>query len=139
MKVEKTLTSKALLYYSLSGNTKGLIDQCDWDGFDIYSLKSSINVNLENYQTIFIATSTWGNGVPPKPFFQMRDILLQLSDKRIGLFGSGNSHYEYFCGALDLLEEVLERKNKILFKFKFESYPTEKVVFDFKKVLEGIY
>ncbi|MED1863383.1 flavodoxin domain-containing protein [Fictibacillus nanhaiensis] len=132
------MTSKALVYYSLSGNTKGLIDTYKWDGFDVYNIKQSKTIPFNVYETIIIGTSTWGNGVPPKPFFEIRDELISLKEKEIGLFGSGNSHYEHYCGALDLLEQLLGINNKIIFKYKFESYPTEVAISKFKRIMEVV-
>jgi flavodoxin I len=136
MKVEKTLTSKALIYYSLTGNTKGIINKINISDYDVYNLNENENINLDQYETILIGTSTWGDGIPPKPLLNMKEQLFKISNKKIGLFGSGNSHYQYYCGALDLLEELFKTRNKIIFKYKFEGYPTERAINEFKKILE---
>lgn len=140
MKVARTLISKAIYYYSMTGNTKGLIDSVDTSGFDIYNLSQTKkeDLNFDKYQTIIFGTSTWGRGLPPRVFFNIRDELVKINGKQIGLFGSGNTHYgeDVFCGALDLLEELLKQKNQIIFKLKFESYPTKKVVEQFKNLLK---
>ncbi len=131
------MTSKLILYYSLKGNTKGLLDNTDLKGFDVININNQ-NVNLNEYDVILIGTSTYGRGVPPKPFFKIVGDLKSLSDKKIGLFGSGRSEYEYFCGALDLIEELVNDQNKILFKFKFEGYPRDKDIQEFNKLLKGV-
>lgn len=129
------MTSKILFYYSRKGNTKALTQLFNED-FVIDEIINIRKYNLNDFSTVVFATSTYGRGVPPKEFFDIRDILVSIKGKKIGLFGSGNSHYEHFCGALDLLEEMLEANNEIIFKYKFEGYPKE---IDFKNMEELIY
>ena len=104
-------------------------------GFDIIDIRKAESLNLGDYDIIVFGTSTWGRGVPPKPFFKFRDEIVKLENKTIGLFGSGRSEYEFFCGALDLLEELLQTKNTIQFKYKYEGYPRE---VDFGNMKENI-
>lgn len=131
------MTSKTILfYYSRKGNTKAIVNlykgKCNID------LVSNIRkYDLKEYSTVIFATSTYGRGVPPKDFFDIRDILVKLENKKIGLFGSGNTHYEYFCGALDLLEEMLLPKNDIIFKYKYEGYPKQLDFENMKKITGG--
>lgn len=119
------MTSKTILfYYSRKGNTKALVNlfegKCEID-----TITNIRNYNLKEYSTVVFATSTYGRGIPPKEFFDIRDLLMRFKGKNIGLFGSGNTHYEYFCGALDLLEEMLKGRNEIIFKYKYEGYPKD--------------
>ena len=131
------MTSKLILYYSLKGNTKGLIDNVDLKGFDVANINSQ-KINLDKYDVILIGTSTYGRGVPPKPFFDIVGDLKNIRNKKIGLFGSGRSEYEYFCGALDLIEELVKDQNEILFKFKFEGYPRGKDIEEFNKLMKEV-
>jgi flavodoxin I len=141
MKVAKVLTSKAIYYFSITGNTKSIIqkldDYNDWDIYDLYSMKPE-EVDFKDYDTILIGTLTLGRGVPPEFFKQIYKQLVTLENRKIGIFGSGQSHYgdEFFCGALDVIEDVLNHKNKICFKLKFESYPTPKVIEEFKTLVK---
>ena len=128
------MTSNILFYYSRKGNTKAIVNLFK-SKFIIDEIENIRKYNLNDFSTVVFATSTYGRGVPPKEFFDIRDMLINLKGKRIGLFGSGNSHYEYFCGALDLLEEMLRNNNEIIFKYKFEGYPREN---DFKNMEEII-
>ena len=137
MKVARILTcNKVIILYSLKGNTKGILDGIDLDGWDLIDITKCEKLILDDYETILIGTSTYGRGVPPKPFFKFKGELVKLKNKKIGLFGSGNSHYEYYCGALDLLEELLEKDNEILFKYKFESYPNQRAKEGFKILMK---
>ncbi|GEM_PF-4694101 len=108
--------------------------------FDIFNIRKERNIDFDKYDTIIFGTSTWGRGIPPRPFFEIRDKLGMLTHKKIGLFGSGRVEFEFFCGALDLLEEVLKDKNQILFKFKFEGYPKQSDFYQFDEIVkEKIY
>lgn len=131
------LTSKAIFYYSATGNTKAIIENIDVRDFDIFNLITVDKVDFESYNVIVIGTSTFGDGVPPSIFKQLTPYLSSLKGKKIGLFGSGNSSYEHYCGALDLLEDFLGFKNEILFKYKFESYPTDKAIEEFQSLING--
>ncbi|WP_170163371.1 flavodoxin family protein [Brevibacillus gelatini] len=134
------LTSKAIFYYSITGNTKSLVEQTNTYDFDVINLQKTKpeEVNFNTYDTILIGTPTIGDGIPPNVFKKIRDKLLSIEGKDIGLFGSGNSIYRYYCGALDLIEELLLHKNRIIFKFKFESYPTEKTKQEFQMIIDRI-
>lgn len=129
MRVERTLISNVILfYYSRKGNTKAIVNLFE-NICTIDEIENIRKYQLHQYEYIIFATSTYGRGIPPDEFFKVRDALLSIEDKKIGLFGSGNSHYEYFCGALDLIEQLLSLKNEITFKYKFEGYP-KKIDFD---------
>lgn len=144
MKVAKVLTSKkAAFYFSITGNTKSLLQKLDdFDEWDIYDLNgmNPEDVDFKDYEKILIGTLTLGRGIPPVFFKDIFKQLVRLHDRKIGLFGSGQSHYgdEYFCGALDVLEDLLQQKNNICFKLKFESYPTPVVIDEFKELVEGM-
>lgn len=141
MKVEMVLIyKKAIFYYSTSGNTKALVELTDTTGFDVFNMARMPieSINFEPYDIILIGTSTTGRGVPHSFFLDIKDKLFNIKNKRIGLFGSGNTIYSEYCGALDILEDLLRLKNKILFKFKFESYPTSKVFSDFQDIINKI-
>lgn len=132
------MTSKLILFYSLKGNTKGLIDSIDTNNYDVINI-NKLNIDFSSYETILIGTSTYGEGVPPLPFYNLKDQIFNLRGKKIGLFGSGRSEYRYYCGALDVLEEMLQGRNDIIFKFKFEGYPREEDIKTFNILLEEIW
>lgn len=140
MKVEKDLTSKAAYYFSITGNTKSILEQLDdyseWDVYDLNGMNPE-DVDFKDYEVILIGTLTLGRGVPPKFFKQIFKQLSSLSNRKIGVFGSGQSHYgeDFFCGAVDVLAGLLKQKNDVMFEYKFESYPTPTAVNEFKKLV----
>lgn len=138
MKVGMGLTyDKAIFYYSMTGNTKALVELSDTSGFDVFNMSSMKfeDINLEPYEMLLIGTSTVGDGIPHEIFKKLSPQLKKLKDKKIGLFGSGNTIYPHYCGALDLLEDLLKPKNEIMFIFRFESYPKESVIKEFQEIL----
>lgn len=134
------MTSKKLLvYYSMTGNTKAMIPFFEALNFDLIDIRKVDSIDFEPYEFIAFGTSTWGRGLPPKPFFKLRDDIVKIKGKSIGLFGSGRSEYEFFCGALDLLEELLQSgNNKIVFKYKYEGYPREIDFGNMKKNIKNL-
>ncbi|PAD70540.1 hypothetical protein CHH83_01695 [Bacillus sp. 7586-K] len=138
MKMVRTLTSKAVYYYSLTGKTEAIIDKIQSDDIFISKLNNTkpSEVSFAGYDTIIIGSSTYGRGVPPKYFLDILPQLRSIKNKRIGLFGSGQTIYgDYFCGALDVFEEMLSPRNEIIFKYKFEGYPSEKVFKELKQLI----
>lgn len=134
----RTLTSKAIYYYSLTGKTEAIIDNIQSDDIFISKLNNtkSSEVSFVGHDTIIIGSSTYGRGVPPKYFLDILPQLRELKNKRIGLFGSGQTIYgDDFCGALDVFEEILSPRNEIIFKYKFEGYPNEKVIKELKQLI----
>ncbi|MFK7678635.1 flavodoxin family protein [Bacillus sp. Wb] len=132
------MTSKVIFYYSLTGKTEAVINKNELENIDVIKINKlkEDQVDLESYDTIVFGTPTYGRGVPPEYFLTIINKLHSLKGKRIGLFGSGNTIYgDDFCGALDVLEQIFQDKNEILFKYKFEGYPRET---DIKKVNELI-
>lgn len=64
----------------------------------------------EGFDIVLLGASTWGDDDMIEfqedfaPFYDhMGDA--DLKDRKLALFGCGDSSYEYFCGAVDLLEE----------------------------------
>lgn len=127
MKMVETLTSKkgVVVYFSATGNTKAFVDMFSPKLFDIVPVKQIDMIDISDYDLILVGMSTWRRGMPPKPFIDKVETFRKIKDKKIGLFGSGHTQYEYFCGSLDLYEQILQVENTILFKYKYEGYPTE--------------
>jgi flavodoxin I len=138
MKVERTLTSKAIFYYTETGKTEAAIDETNLNQCKIVKLNrlNQSDINFNSYETIIIGTPTYGRGVPPLYFQKLIPNLISLKGKKIGLFGSGNTIYgDDFCGALDLIEELVRDKNEVLFKLKFEGMPRQNDIDKLNKLI----
>jgi flavodoxin len=138
MRVGRALTYKAIFYYSSGGNTKSIVDETNTTGFNVINM-NKIKPNYLSffpYEIIIIGCPSYGKGVPPNYFREIAPQLMSLRNKKIGLFGSGQSIYgDRYCGALDVLENLLRNKNEILFVHRFESYPTDLAVMEFQELI----
>lgn len=65
--------------------------------------------DLLNYELILLGASTWGEGELQSDFLAFYEDMrgMNLRGKRAAAFGPGDSSYEYFCEAVDLLEKRL--------------------------------
>ncbi|MDG0860386.1 flavodoxin domain-containing protein [Staphylococcus equorum] len=111
-----------VIYTSLTGNTKTFVD------YLISKSKNDVDVgdfstDISSYNRIAIGTYTWGNGNIPR---KMKKFLIEnkdnFKDKEIFLFGSGNSVYPKFCGAVNGMKIITtDCGASIIGEFKFEQ------------------
>lgn len=110
-----------VIYASMSGNTEAIADLIveqlkehnhDVDLKDMLSLPAS---DFLNYDLIFIGMYTWGDGDYPDECLDIIEEIEQinLEEKPFALFGSGDTSYPEFCGALDKLKELIENQNGV--------------------------
>ena len=112
--------SKVLIIYgSTTGNTEAVAEQIS----DILKDKG-VEVTMKNvvdatvaelgngYDLAVLGSSTWGDDdIEFQEDFQIfyEDLgKAELKDKKVAIFGCGDSSYEHFCGAVDLLEEKMD-------------------------------
>lgn len=112
--------SKVLIVYgSTTGNTEAVAEQIN----DFFKDKG-IEVTMKNvvdaivaelgngYDLTVFGSSTWGDDDIEFQedfalFYEDLD-KAELKYKKVAIFGCGDSSYEHFCGAVDLLEEKME-------------------------------
>ncbi|WP_416148429.1 flavodoxin [Salipaludibacillus sp. HK11] len=129
------MTKVLLVYASMSGNTEEMADFIE-KGL----LKAGMEVNkqevvdidaseMEDYSHIMLGAFTWGDGDLPDEFLDFHEDMeeMDLSDKFFAIFGSGDTMYEIYCGAVDILEETVKKCNGniVLESLKIESYPDD--------------
>lgn len=126
--------SKVLLVYAtLTGNTEEMTDLVEAgitsEGLTV-DKKDVIDVDIstiESYEAIMLGSYTWGEGALPDEFLDLYDDLeaMDLTGKTFAVFGTGDTSYEIYCGAVDLLEDIIKEKGgKLAFKgLKIENYP----------------
>lgn len=107
----------AVIYASMSGNTEAIADiiaavlkeqNHDVDVMDILTVQSA--TELLNYDLTFIGMYTWGDGDYPDECLDLIEEIeqLDLGDHPFAIFGSGDTSYPEFCGALDQLKKLIE-------------------------------
>lgn len=126
--------SKVLLVYaSMTGNTEEMANLVEkglqTEGVKV-DKKDVIDVDLstlEEYENIILGAYTWGEGALPDEFLDLYDDMetMDLNGKTFAVFGTGDSSYAIYCGAVDLLEDVIKEKGgKIALEgLKVENYP----------------
>ncbi|HIW33109.1 MAG TPA: flavodoxin [Candidatus Paenibacillus intestinavium] len=109
------MTKVIIVYSSLTGNTEEMSELIE-SGVktagievvrkDAYDAKAA---ELLQYDGIIIGAYTWGDGELPDEFLDFYEDLeeLDLSGKKAAVFGSGDSSYDHYCGAVDIIEHKL--------------------------------
>lgn len=124
-----------LVYASMSGNTKKVADLIEQGLLETGATVCKKDVSkfeesdFAEYDTIVIGTFTWGNGDLPKQMNHFYDLMNEtdLSRKSFAVFGSGDTVFKHFCGAVDILEEkITEQNGRLLLRgLKMELRPVQ--------------
>ncbi|MDG3073352.1 flavodoxin [Bacillus halotolerans] len=113
-----------LVYATMSGNTEAMADliekglqeaEAEVDRFEAMDIDDAELFN--DYEHIILGTYTWGDGDLPDEFLDLAEEMeaLDFTGKTCAVFGSGDTAYEYFCGAVDTLEaKIKERGGEIV-------------------------
>lgn len=81
------------------------------------TIKNVTNASIKElgngYDITLLGASTWGDDEIEfqedfEPFYEQLDKAV-LKDQKVAIFGCGDSSYEHYCGAVDLLEEKMEK------------------------------
>ena len=117
------MTKVLLVYASMSGNTEAIADLLEKSlieyGVEVKKLEAfDVDLSLfEEYESILLGAYTWGDGDLPDEMLDIYEEMedLDFSSKQFAVFGSGDTSYDQFCGAVDLLQEkLIERGGEII-------------------------
>lgn len=125
-----------MVYCSMTGNTETIAQLVEAgikeSGFEVVR-KEVIEVDaieILEYEAVILGSYTWGDGEIPDEFLDFHDEIkgLDFLGKKFAIFGSGNSSYENFCGAVDIIEKMIEENGGqiMLESLKVEQYPDAK-------------
>jgi flavodoxin I len=97
-----------IAYLSYSGNTEEVADYMQNKLIargalvDMHRVGIDPPINPKHYDVVFIGTFTWENGSTPE---EIKDFVLEIGYKpdNIAVFGTGDTQFGYFCGAVDKL------------------------------------
>lgn len=108
-----------IVFGSTTGNTQNtaeiISDVLEGKGWEIV-MKSVDETSVEeltwDYDLVLLGSSTWGdNEIEMQEdfteFYQKMDEV-SLDGKKVAVFGCGDSSFEHFCGAVDVIEEKVE-------------------------------
>jgi len=123
-----------VVYASLTGNTEEMaelivegIRQAGGEAV-LKSVTECNAIEINSYKGVLLGAYTWGDGELPDEALDFYDEMdeLEMTAIKSAVFGSGDTGYAIYCGAVDLLEAKLkERGAEIVQKsLKIEYGPT---------------
>jgi flavodoxin I len=113
------MNKAVIIYGSTTGNTESTADMIDnvlrENGMETV-VKNVVNASVEelnkDYDLIMLGSSTWGDDeiVLQEDFNEFYEDMhkIALNGRKVAVFGCGDSSYEYFCGAVDAIQEKVE-------------------------------
>jgi flavodoxin I len=133
---------KALIIYgSSTGNTEKIAQVLAQElktRFDVTLLDvtDAEPRDMTTNDVLLLGSSTWYDGQLQEDFQEFYDSMdeVDLKGKRVAVFGTGDSSWDEFCAAVDILEEkVLELNAEIMAPgFKWDGEVTEEALPDIR-------
>jgi len=115
------MSKMGIFYASAGGTSKVIVDalvkEFGIDEDDVIFMEDDYDdvEQFEDYDVLFIGSSTWGQG---DPHFEWVDPMLEIEEeadfdgKKVAFFGAGDykKHGEHFCSALGKLYDLFTKK-----------------------------
>lgn len=113
------MASALIVYGSTTGNTEYVagvaertLKEAGAKVTRMDAADASANGLCDGYDLVLFGCSTWGEDSVELqddfiPLFEQFDTI-NAKGKKIAVFGCGDSSYEYFCGAVDAIEQKLD-------------------------------
>ena len=111
------MATALIVYGSTTGNTEWVAKQIGEilarEGIEVTvkNVTQTQTAQLGKYDLTLLGSSTWGDAEIEfqEDFAGFYEDMgeANLKEKKVALFGCGDSSYEYFCGAVTLLEETV--------------------------------
>lgn len=138
-----------IVYGSTTGNTETtaeyIAEAMEEKDFAV-ELKNVTEVgvaDLTGYDIVLFGCSTWGEEEIElqDDFIPLYDTLedAELKGKKVSVFGCGDSDYTYFCGAVDAIEEKLEKMGAEVVgdSLKIDGDPERDPIMDWGRDIAG--
>lgn len=106
-----------LIYASMTGNTEMMAEavvkgiQETGEEVKVIDVMNGVFAkDLLEYDGILLGSYTWGDGELPDDFLEFYEEMdgIDLRGKKAAVFGSGDTGYNHFCAAVDILMEKLK-------------------------------
>ncbi|SEN70826.1 flavodoxin I [Mesobacillus persicus] len=126
----------AIVYASITGNTKELAEEL-FELFlahsvevTLYKIEDFPLLDLNQFDAIAVGTYTWGNGEIPTEMRGLYQAFELLGRKSLvtAIFGTGDSFYLRYCGAVDLFRDMLYVHTNLAAILKVELTPQDQDV-----------
>lgn len=126
-----------IIFGSTGGNTQSISERianlltAAGHTAEVKNVVDSQISDMDSYDTVLLGSSTWNDGDLQDDFVSFHLDLEQskpdLSAKKFAIFGCGESIYEKFCGAVDILENIMTelKATKLVESLKIDGYPEE--------------
>lgn len=115
----------AIVYHSAGGNTKAIAEAIAsfLPDSQLYRVSEVDSSALSAFDGLIVGTYTWGNGeLPAKMAAFYRELeTLDLTQTVTAVFGTGETNYQHFCGAVDIFRDMLFAKSRLAVILKIEQ------------------
>ncbi|CAG9606921.1 flavodoxin domain-containing protein [Pseudoneobacillus rhizosphaerae] len=123
----------AIVYSSVTGNTEEVASilytasKQNFTDVSLYPVHNFPMKKLEEFDAIMVGTYTWGNGEIPREMVAVYKAFEHANKKNIvtGVFGTGDSFYPHFCGAVDAFKNMLFVNTTLAATLKIELTPQD--------------
>jgi flavodoxin I len=135
MSVNPVPDKSLVVYYSLGGNTKGIVNEIIkyMDGIgELYEIlplhvKPDLStLDIEQYKYVFLGSSTYGKGKTPKLVLDFLRHILNFNEFKLPTFSffcTGDTQWPTYCRAVDEMSYHLSKKTQVKTILKIEQYP----------------
>jgi flavodoxin I len=121
----------AIVYTSVTGNTEEVASilyqasKLNFNDVSLYPVNKFPLTHLEEFDAIMVGTYTWGNGDIPREMVAVYKAFEHANKKNLvtGVFGTGDSFYPHFCGAVDAFKNMLYVHTNLAATLKIELMP----------------
>lgn len=121
----------AVVYASVTGNTWQLAEMLQEAALsqgletNLYRVEEFPLSELSDCDVVLIGTYTWGSGEIPEEMHGLYQAIELLDSKELqtAVFGTGDSFFAEFCGAVDRFRDMLFVKTQLVATLKVELMP----------------
>jgi flavodoxin I len=136
----------AIVYTSVTGNTEAVAEILQEIGIakgvamELWAINDFALTELSRYDAVLVGTYTWGSGEIPKEMHGLFEAFENLGRPGLvtAVFGTGDSFFAEFCGAVDRFRDMLFVHTELAATLKIELAPQETDIVRCEKLLASI-
>ena len=136
----------AIVYASVTGNTEAvaqiLQEICAAKSLEVevWPINDLPIPELSRCDAVLVGTYTWGSGEIPKEMQELFQAFENLERKELvtAVFGTGDSFFAEFCGAVDGFRDMLYVHTDLAATLKIELMPQEKDFVRCEKLIDSV-
>ena len=138
--------SVAIVYSSVTGNTAelaGMLMECTqerWANVRVFGPKEFCRERVADFDAVLVGTYTWGSGEIPHDMQRVYRHFERAQCKGVvtAVFGTGDSFFAEFCGAVDRFKDMLFKQTHLAAVLKVELSPQESDWVRCKKLVASV-